>query len=139
MGSLPESLLLIDDNLYVQSAVKNVLNGSGTVRVEIASSCDEAFEKLESFSPDIIMLDLHMPGKNGIETLNDLRKIPKLRNIPVVFITGDRNADELHNFGHLGVIGVIQKDVTLMGLVKILEQLWHDHNHPCNIQTHMIN
>jgi len=58
-----------------------------------ASTARETFEKIKSERPDLIILDIHLPGLNGIEICDVLQKDPATANIPVIFLTAD--SDEL--------------------------------------------
>lgn len=84
----PYKLVVVDDHPLVREGLKQVLNRSGSDDIEIVgevSNSDELFEFLENVQPDIILLDINLPGKNGLEILNELTQ--KYPNIPVLMLT----------------------------------------------------
>lgn len=75
--------IIIDDERLARQELKNLLNEHPSI--EVIAECNNAAsgrEKIEELNPDVIFLDIQMPGKNGFELLNDLEKTPK-----VVFVT----------------------------------------------------
>jgi CheY-like chemotaxis protein len=73
--------------------------------------------------PDLILLDLKMPGKNGRETLRDLKSDPIWRNVPVVVMTTSTAADDIKACYGLGVNSYVTKPSTFRKLVDVLETL----------------
>jgi diguanylate cyclase (GGDEF)-like protein len=57
------------------------------------ASGDECLAKAADFDPDVILLDINMPGMDGIETCRRLKQMPELQSVPVVFVTGQRDDD----------------------------------------------
>ncbi|GHV29676.1 hypothetical protein FACS1894167_09340 [Synergistales bacterium] len=80
------SVLVIDDDPGLLQMANDIIGD--TYDVSLADSGEDALSLLESgYLPDIILLDIYMPGMDGYETLARLRKIPAAREIPVVFLT----------------------------------------------------
>ncbi|VXD24773.1 sensor histidine kinase [Planktothrix paucivesiculata] len=80
------SILIVDDNLTNIKLLLDVLNQSG-FRVSIAKSGENALLKLQETLPDLILLDVMMPGIDGFETCRQLKENPKTKDIPVIFMT----------------------------------------------------
>jgi signal transduction histidine kinase len=80
------SILIVDDNLTNIKLLLDVLNQSG-FRVSIAKSGENALLKLQENLPDLILLDVMMPGIDGFETCRQLKENPKTKDIPVIFMT----------------------------------------------------
>ncbi|MFP3155168.1 DNA-binding response regulator [Lachnospiraceae bacterium ZAX-1] len=81
------AVMVVDDDSSLLKMAGNIL--SGTYEVSYAKSGDAALALLESdYLPDIILLDIEMPGLNGFETLVKLRELEDTKGIPVVFLTG---------------------------------------------------
>jgi DNA-binding response OmpR family regulator len=81
------TVLVIDDDTTLLKMANELL--AETYTVSLAKSGGEAVSLLEKgFAPDIILLDIVMPFMNGYETLERLRKIPEVEDIPVIFLTG---------------------------------------------------
>lgn len=89
-----ETLLIVDDNPENLQVLGDLLRPTYTVRV--ALSGERALEVVRTPPrPDLILLDVMMPGINGYETLRRLRDLPEMHDIPVVFVTAlDSNDDE---------------------------------------------
>jgi putative two-component system response regulator len=87
----PESgrgrLLVVDDDEQVRKLLVHMLGVTGHV-VEQAASAEEALEKLKESAPDLILLDMELPGKSGLALVPILRSDPRLRLTPIVMITG---------------------------------------------------
>ncbi|MBD2483269.1 response regulator [Planktothrix sp. FACHB-1365] len=80
------SILIVDDNLTNIKLLLDILNQSG-FRVSIAKSGENALVKLQENLPDLILLDVMMPGIDGFETCRQLKENPKTKDIPVIFMT----------------------------------------------------
>jgi diguanylate cyclase (GGDEF)-like protein len=80
------SVLAVDDDPAVLEAVRFVLEPHG-VRVETLSEPERFWEALEAASPDVVLLDVDMPGVNGLELCRVLRNDPRWKSVPVVFLT----------------------------------------------------
>ena len=79
-------VLIVDDEPDIVDLVQKILEKNGCVMCS-ASNGDEALEKVESEKPDLILLDVIMPGKTGLEICKILKSQQKTRSIPVVMFT----------------------------------------------------
>lgn len=89
-----EKILLIEDNA-VNRDLTQFLLGSQGYKVREATSAEEAFEILKTERPDLIVMDVQLPGMDGLEATRKLKENPPTRDIPVVAVTsyamkGDR-------------------------------------------------
>ena len=82
-----QQLLLVDDEPGIRESVQAYLEDNEGWQVTPASNAEEAWQKLESQVPDLIISDIMMPQVNGYEFLAKLREDPRYRSIPVVFLT----------------------------------------------------
>ena len=79
-------VLVADDHRLTRRALKNILTTAPDMDVVAeAANAEEVFEKAKELQPDVIVLDINMPGKDGLETLKQLRA--EKNNIPVVILT----------------------------------------------------
>jgi len=78
-------VLIVDDSEFAINAI--VRSFRCRYDMLISKSGDHAIEVASREKPDVILLDIMMPGKNGIETCHALKENPETRNIPVIFIT----------------------------------------------------
>ena len=116
---MPDKILIIDDEPDIRGAAKMILQGEGFL-VTIATNGEEGIKKAESEIPDLILLDLVMPGKSGLETCQIIRSIPKIRHVPVVtFSVLGRDIDRKLS-QDAGSDGHLVKPFTPDGLVSTL-------------------
>ena len=89
-----KKILIADDEPDILEIIQFNLQTEG-YEVVTAKNGDEAFEKAKKFLPDLIMLDIMMPGKNGIEVCNLLRKLPIFADTLIIFLTAmsDENTE----------------------------------------------
>lgn len=80
-------ILVVDDDEEIRIFLTTLLSDEGAATFEAADG-NQAIEKALGTTPDLITLDLSMPGKDGIETFCELRNDPTAGNIPVCIITG---------------------------------------------------
>lgn len=73
--------------------------------------------------PDLILLDLNMPRKDGREALAEIKRDPALRQIPVVILTTSKAEEDIFRSYDLGVNSYVTKPVTFQGLVEVMRGL----------------
>src|SRR6059036_2620353 len=80
-------VLVIDDDEQIRRLIVRLLRPLG-IALEEAASAEEGFEKLRGAPPDLVLLDMQLPGRSGHEVLAEIRSDPRTRLVPVVMITG---------------------------------------------------
>lgn len=80
------TILIVDDNIAGRETLKGLLFGRG-YNLLFASDGMEALQKAEKFTPDLILLDVMMPGMDGYEVCQHLRANPKVAEVPVIMVT----------------------------------------------------
>ena len=80
-------VLIVDDEPDIREFLASVLADAG-MQVETAADGEAALRKIRAQPPDLVSLDLVMPGKSGIRLLHDLRRDPDLARLPVLVVTG---------------------------------------------------
>jgi len=91
-------VLVIDDEPEITEIVEAFLAEAGFV-VRVENNSQQAMLVAETFKPDLILLDIMMPGADGYDVCNQLKHDPRFQNVPVVFLTGkDRNDDMGRSF-----------------------------------------
>lgn len=73
--------------------------------------------------PDIILLDINMPKKSGIQALREIKQHENLKNIPIIMLTTSNSDEDICNCYELGANSYITKPVTFDGLVDVLKSL----------------
>ncbi|MBF0442668.1 MAG: SpoIIE family protein phosphatase [Oligoflexales bacterium] len=98
IGSGSESkkmkILIVDDHKYNCEVIRDILHTEG-YQVEMALGGEEGIEKMKSFLPDLILLDMMMPGLSGGDFIKFTKNDEKFHKIPVVFITARSSEDDL--------------------------------------------
>jgi CheY-like chemotaxis protein len=105
------AILYVDDEPDIREVASIAFSLDPGISVRTAESGREALAALRepSYHPDVVMLDVMMPGMDGPATLAEIRKLPGHEETPVVFITARAQSHELAGFLKLGAVGVITK------------------------------
>ncbi len=119
-----QRILLVEDDPDIQLVARLSLVDIGGFVVEICGSGQEALAKVGEFSPQLILLDVMMPGMDGISTLQELRFIPDLAHTPVVFMTAKAQPNEVAEYRRIGAVDVIAKPFDPLGLSAEVEAIW---------------
>ena len=104
-----KKILIVDDDEMNLKVAKFILEQNNSYDIITASSGMECLSIIENITVDLILLDVEMPIMNGIKTLKNIRKYQELKNIPVIFLTADANADTVIAAGMLNAAGYIKK------------------------------
>ncbi len=131
--------LIIEDDRDIAALFRHVLDIAG-YQTEVSMHGGEAIERLQSILPDIVLLDLTLPGVPGSVILEDMRADPRLKNVPVLVITAHAHmADSLPVEPDL----VLLKPVNLEQLSNLVQRLRHPaksmRETPWDAVTHMYN
>ena len=113
-------VLVVDDIMQNIQLIGATLNRGG-YDVFIAHSGEEALEKAQQTNPDLILLDVMMPGIDGYETCRQLKQIFKFKDIPVIFLTALDGDDSLLKGFEVGGVDYVSKPfkpAELMARVK---------------------
>ena len=121
-----KKILYIEDERDIQEISKIALGDIGGYELEVCSSGEEAIDKGPAFLPDLIILDVMMPGMDGIATFNALQKIPSTKLVPVVFMTAKIQQSEIQIYLNMGAIGIIHKPFDPMTLADKVKEIWEN-------------
>jgi two-component system, OmpR family, alkaline phosphatase synthesis response regulator PhoP len=86
MEALPSKILIVDDEPDIVEFISYSLKSKGYA-IATASDGVEAIRKAKDFRPDLILLDVMMPNKDGIQTIKELRQIPDFEQTAIIFLT----------------------------------------------------
>ena len=102
-------LLIVDDAKLIHFLIKKILKANDITDIEIADAFDgnEAIEMAKSFAPDLVLLDVVMPNKDGIETLKILKETTP--SISVIMVSSLGTEDKVTEALKLGASAFIQK------------------------------
>jgi putative two-component system response regulator len=113
--------LIIDDNRQIVEYLRQMLLFLG-VDCEVANGARTGMLKVTKV-PDVVFLDIHMPGVDGFEVLAYIRRHPMLDKTPVVFITSDDQKETAKKAKDSGVLNLIVKPITMEMIEDVLQKL----------------
>lgn len=118
--SAPKVLVVDDEPNVLRSLVQYLTIEE--FEVETASNGVEALEKVDSFNPELILLDVMMPGMDGFEVLDRVKALPGHANTPVIMLTAkDQSSDVLKGY-QSGATSYLVKPFNLDELVETINQ-----------------
>ena len=112
--------LVIDDNRQTADALHQMLDVLG-IEARVSYGSGPALELLQKLTPRLILLDVNMPGVDGIEVLSFLRREPRLASIPVIVITSDDQPETKKRVMAGGASAMLIKPATLDALESALQ------------------
>ena len=116
-------ILLVDDNATNLQVLFQALSPEG-YELLIAQSGEDALKTAQSAKPDLLLLDVKMPGIDGFETFRRLRGDSETEEIPVIFISAHANVESIEQAGALGAEGYLTKpfdfDVIIAKVKEVL-------------------
>jgi CheY-like chemotaxis protein len=126
MSSAPDParkwVLVVDDDPSVRTLFVDLLQEAG-LRAVGAEDGYVAEELIRDLFPDLILLDLHMPRGSGETLLNNMRKHPRWRTIPIAIISGRPDLADVLDASSLNVVGRIAKPVTAEALLDVVRRV----------------
>ncbi len=122
--SEPLKILYVDDENDIREIAAMALELDSGIELKICASGANALAIVQEWLPDLILLDVMMPGMDGPETLVRLRQDPVSVSIPVVFITARTQPEDMEKFMALGAASVIFKPFDPMTLATQTRELF---------------
>lgn len=102
-------ILHVEDDADIREIAQLALGLSDDFEVVQSASGEEALLVVQAFTPDVLLLDVMMPGMTGRQTLEKMRQIPALENTPAIFMTARAQNAEVEELRALGAAEVISK------------------------------
>ena len=112
-------IIYVDDVSYNLTSVKNRLKDHYTIYP--AQSVSSMFDILDNVEPDLILLDINMPGMNGYDAIKKLKSDSRYSAIPVIFLTSRDDRESVYEGLKLGAVGYVRKpfsDPELIGHIE---------------------
>jgi len=107
MKSKRKKIIIVDDNVSYLSVVRNLLKSF--YEVYPAPSAEKLFSIMEKLIPDLVLLDVDMPVKNGFEAIKQMKESPRYKDVPVIFLTGKDDENSASKGLDLGAADYITK------------------------------
>ena len=104
--------LVVDDNREMADGLAQILDLLG-VQAEVAYGARTGMMILQKRTPDVIFLDINMPGVNGFEVLAYYRRLPQFKDIPVIIVTSDDQPETAQKARDTGVLSLIVKPTSV--------------------------
>lgn len=119
-------IVCIDDEEDILEVAQLCLEHLGGFRVTGFSNGRDAADKVAAAAPDLVLLDVMMPGMDGPETLRHLRGQPALDRVPIVFMTARVQQAEVMEYRALGANGVIPKPFDPEKIAEQVTRIWRE-------------
>jgi CheY-like chemotaxis protein len=119
------TVLVCDDEPALRMLVRETLSHADYTVVE-AGDGDEALERIRSDHPDLIVLDMMMPGRSGGDVLLELREDPATAQTPVIMLTARAQSSDRRAMDHAGADRYLTKPFSPVGLAALVEELLAD-------------
>jgi len=117
-------VMLVDDDPDIRFIAELSLSRVGGWEVVVASSGPEALTQLSGRPlPDVLLLDMIMPGMDGAAVMRAVQQDAALAGLPVIFLTGKTRAEELERYLALGASGLIEKPFDPMTLPAVVREI----------------
>lgn len=115
-------LLHVEDDADIREIAQMSLDLSGEFEVVQCSSGEEALKIAMTYTPDVLLLDMMMPGMTGRQTLEKLREKPEFSDVPAIFMTARAQHAEIEELLEVGAVDVISKPFDPMSLSDKIKQ-----------------
>lgn len=112
-------VLVVEDHQDIGDLMRVALSRS-LIDATILTSGEEALQRLASETYDLILLDIALPGMNGLEVCRQIKASPRLKQIPVIFISGQVAEENQQAAKQLGAVDFIEKPFRLMPLLSCI-------------------
>jgi two-component system, OmpR family, alkaline phosphatase synthesis response regulator PhoP len=119
LGEEKQSILVVDDERAVVESLRVELEAKG-YPVSVARDGEEALDFLKIQVPDLVILDVQMPRKNGYEVLSWIRNEPTTRHLPVIMLSAYSLSGERVKLASMGIEAYVEKS---MGLATLFEKI----------------
>ena len=128
MGTL-EKVFYVEDDPDIREIATLALEDVGGLTLKVCESGEQALQEIEGFQPQVLLLDVMMPGMDGPETLAAMKEMGAItESMLVIFMTAKVHPEEVERYKTLGVDQVISKPFDPMTLADEIRALWNTFN-----------
>ncbi|MDP2169354.1 MAG: response regulator [Rhodocyclaceae bacterium] len=125
----PLKIMYVDDEADIRTIVQFALEDEEDFVLKICASGQEALDTVADYRPDLVLLDVMMPGMDGPTALQRLHAQPGLGQLPIAFVTAKVQPQEVAHLKALGAVDVIAKPFDPMALADHVRSLWEGVRH----------
>ena len=119
-----QRILLADDEPDILEISRIALETVGGFEVSVCLSGKTLLERLPEFKPDLVIVDVLMPDMTGPEVFEEIRRRPEYDEVPVIYLTGVIQEEELEDLRETGVADIILKPFDPMTLADRINGVW---------------
>ena len=119
-----QRICYVEDDEDIQRIVRMSLERVGKMTVDVVSDSTTAIGRINTFKPDLVMLDWMMPGLDGPSLFRLMKQDPEAAKLPVVFITAKATQRDMDELVTLGAAGTISKPFSPKDLPDQLRAIW---------------
>jgi len=111
-------IVLVEDDKFISLAYKDGLTRAGFNVIHAADGI-EGIEKIMAEKPDLVLLDIIMPGKNGFEVMEEIKKHPETKEIPVIFLSNLSQDADIKKGKKMGAVDYwVKSNLSLAEMVE---------------------
>jgi CheY-like chemotaxis protein len=122
-----KTILYVDDEPDIREVVQMSLSLVDGLDVQTCESGERALQVIPQLRPELVLLDVMMPGMDGPSTLQKLRTLRGCETLPVIFMTAKAMPQEVARFRELGAVAVIAKPFDPIQLGHQVVAIWEGH------------
>jgi chemosensory pili system protein ChpA (sensor histidine kinase/response regulator) len=111
--------LVVDDNRSMADGLAQILELLG-VQATVAYGARTGMIELQKKVPDVVFLDINMPGVDGFEVMAYFRRLPQLKDVPVIIVTSDDQPETMDKAKSTGVLSLIVKPASVESIENAL-------------------
>lgn len=115
-------VLIVDDSPTIVALLRKLLQQNGYATIE-AGDAEEGIRLAQAEAPDLIFLDIVLPGMNGFAALRQLRRDPRTKDIPIIMISGNEQATEQFYAQRIGADDFMKKPFSRAEVFMRIERL----------------
>jgi len=116
-------IVYVEDNISNRGLMNSIMNRVPNMHLSMANDGTEGLELIKTSVPDVVLLDLHMPGLSGEDVLKELKADSLTANIPVVIVSADATPNRIEDLKQSGASAYLTKPIEVRDLLKTLKEI----------------
>jgi CheY-like chemotaxis protein len=117
-------ILHVEDDADIREITKLALEALGGLSVTQVESGSQAVAQAAEIAPDLFLLDMTLPDMDGVQTMNALKELPGMEDVPAIFMTARAQYQEHEILIQAGAVAVIPKPFDAMTLAQDILEIW---------------
>jgi len=119
-------VLIIDDSPTVLAFLRKVFTSAGYETL-VAGNAERGLRMMQSEKPDLVFLDVVMPGMNGFAAMRQIRHDPEARHVPVIMMSGNEEISQQFYIMRIGADGFMKKPFSRFDIFSRIERMLDDN------------